>query len=113
MPQITRRQFLMGAGAVGVLTVPALTLGYDAAMRNTRGEAPPQLSPYALEDELNHISQPPFQRAPLLILLDESAANPFARYYTEILRAEGLNFFTLARTTAVQLSDLQQFNGIL
>jgi hypothetical protein len=96
----------------GAATLPAAAWGYDI-WQDAAGDLPPRLSPYAPDDDLNQISTPPFQRAPLLILLGDSPVNPFGRYYSEILRAEGLNFFAVAMTTAIQLSDLQQFNGIL
>jgi hypothetical protein len=113
MPQLTRRQFLIGAGVAGVVVVPTLALGYNAALRNAAGDAPPQLSPYAPEDALNHVSQPPLPDAPVLILIDDRAANPFGRYLTELLRTEGLTAFTLAHTTDVERVDLDPFSVIL
>lgn len=113
MPRITRRQFLIGAGTAGVMTVPALVLGYNATLHSTKGEAPPQVSPYASEDELNHVGQQPLSPAPVLILFDEQAEDPFGRYLTEILRAEGLTAFTLARTADVTYTDLLPFDVVL
>jgi hypothetical protein len=47
------------------------------------------------------------------ILLISSAANPFSRYYAEILRAEGLNEFTVTDISAVNAQVLNIYDVIV
>lgn len=47
------------------------------------------------------------------ILVIASTANPFTRYYAEILRAEGLNAFTVTEITAVTPGVLGQYDVAL
>src|SRR5690348_2879919 len=44
--------------------------------------------------------------APILIVTNSSASNPFGTYLPEILRAEGLNQFAVKDIGAVQATDL-------
>ncbi|MBK9053559.1 MAG: twin-arginine translocation signal domain-containing protein [Chloroflexi bacterium] len=87
MNKLTRRQFLKWAGAAGLVTL--LTIGGYRLYRQVKGEQPPHLSPYVASELTSEIRP----GLPILILVDEQAANPFGIYLAEILRAEGLNCF--------------------
>jgi hypothetical protein len=47
------------------------------------------------------------------ILVISSAANPFSRYYAEIVRAEGLNEFAVADISAVDMHALNNYDVII
>ena len=47
------------------------------------------------------------------ILVVTSTANPFSRYYAEILRAEGLNAFTLRDLSSVTATILDQYDVVI
>jgi hypothetical protein len=47
------------------------------------------------------------------ILIIASASNPFSRYYTEILRAEGLNSFAVSDISAVSAATLASYDVVL
>jgi hypothetical protein len=47
------------------------------------------------------------------ILVVASTANPFTKYYAEILRAEGLNAFTVSDITAVTAQSLAQYDVVI
>ena len=47
------------------------------------------------------------------ILVVTSTANPFSRYYAEILRAEGLNAFTLRDISSLTASILDQYDVVI
>jgi len=46
--------------------------------------------------------------APILLIVNDSAPNPFGRYTGEILRAEGLNDYDLMQLGSVTATDLSQ-----
>lgn len=51
------------------------------------------------------------ESSPILVLVDDAAANPFGRYLGEILRAEGINGFRVARWSEVP--SLDEFDTVL
>jgi hypothetical protein len=108
---LSRRQFLKLAGAAGALAIPTL-LGYDL-LRDAKGEFPPSISPYAPVDVLEDWSSLPEVVSPILLLTNERAAYPFGLYLAEILRAEGLNCFQVARASAVDSDALNRFDLVL
>jgi hypothetical protein len=110
-PRLSRRQFLKLAGAAGVLAIPTL-LGYDL-LRAAHGEFPPSISPYAPVDVLESWSSLPEVISPILLLINERGDNPFGLYLAEILRAEGLNCFQIARLSALESAPLDRFDLVL
>lgn len=107
MMKLTRRQFLVGAAASGLITLPGL-YGYHL-FRQVQGELPTLVSPYVTP----LLSTTPQAGVPILVLVDESATNPFGLYLTEILRAEGLTCFQIAFPAILDQGDLDQFDLIL
>jgi hypothetical protein len=51
--------------------------------------------------------------APILLIVNDSASNPFGRYTGEILRAEGLNDYDIATLSSVTATDLSQHSVIV
>jgi hypothetical protein len=47
------------------------------------------------------------------ILVISSAGNPFTRYYSEILRNEGLNYFTVSDISLVTPAALNAYDGVI
>jgi len=109
--KLDRRQFLKLAGATGALAVPAL-LGFDL-LRDARGEAPPNISPYATVDRLDSWPSDPMAASPILLLISEGSDNPFGLYLSEILRAEGLNCFQVAALSAVNSAPLDWYDLVV
>lgn len=110
-PKLNRRKFLKLAGAAGALAIPTLA-GYDL-LRDAQGEFPPSISPYALVDVLEGGPSHPTAASPILLLINEHTDNPFGLYLAEILRAEGLNCFQVARLSAVDSAILDRFDLVL
>ena len=46
------------------------------------------------------------ETTPILLVVNDCGAEPFGRYLAEILRAEGLNSFTIAQLSAVNAQHL-------
>jgi hypothetical protein len=109
--KISRRRFLKLAGAAGAVGIPTL-LGYDL-LREARGEALPGLSPYAPIDVMKNWPSRPAAASPILLLINERAYNPFGLYLAEILRAEGLNCFQIARASDLGNAPLGWYDLIL
>jgi len=107
--KLTRRQFLKAIGAAGVLALPT-GFGYQT-LQSAEGEDLPNSSPFAMPDEAA-ISKPAIF-SPILILINDGAANPFGPYLAEILRAEGLNCFQVASVSTMDSVILQRFDLIL
>lgn len=97
-------------GAVGALTLPALGYGL---LRAGGGELPRVASPYAIDSESEQPLSSGGIDSPLLLLTNERADNPFGAYLAEILRAEGLNCFRLARLSTVDNATLDRFSLVL
>ena len=107
-PTLSRREFLKLAGVAGVLAVPTL-LGYNL-LRGAQGELPPSNPPYAPIDVLEDASSLSATGCPILLLTNERTDNPFGPYLAEILRAEGLTCFQVARLSAVDSGTLDLFD---
>jgi hypothetical protein len=107
--KLGRRQFLKVLGVAGVLALPT-GFGYEV-LHSAEGEDLPTSSPFAMPDET--ATSKPAVFSPILILINDRAANPFGPYLAEILRAEGLNCFQVARLSAVDGAILQHFDLIL
>ena len=110
-PKISRRRFLKLAGAAGALGILAL-LSYSL-LREARGEAPPSGSPYAPVDIMENWPSRPAAASPILVLINGRADNPFGLYLAEILRAEGLNCFQIARTSDLGNAPLEWYDLVL
>ncbi|MBP7998812.1 MAG: twin-arginine translocation signal domain-containing protein [Chloroflexi bacterium] len=107
MMKLTRRQFLAGAAASGLVALPGL-YGYHL-FRRVQGESPPLVSPYVTLP----ITATPQNGVPILLLVDEKAVNPFGLYLAEILWAEGINSFQIAPLSILEQPDWDQFDLIL
>lgn len=97
-------------GAAGALTLPALGYGL---LRVGGGESPRTASPYTMDAESAQPLSSGGTDSPLLLLINERSDNPFGAYLTEILRAEGLNCFRLARLSTVDSATLDRFSLVL
>ena len=87
-----------GAGGVTDAADPANPLVADVTWSFTTGEPPPP---------------PPDEGPGGPILVVSSAANPFSRFYVEILRNEGLNAFNAVDITSVNASMLGDYDVVI
>jgi large repetitive protein len=85
-------------GASGVTDVAGNPLGADVAWTFTTQASPPP---------------PPTEGPGGPILVVAYPANPFSRYYAEILRAEGLNAFTVLDVSAVDATVLSGYDVVI
>ncbi len=101
--KLTRRDFLKLAGAGTAVAVPAaLGVGvYHSAL----GEVPLERSPYVEIVHTNDLDG----SVPLLLIVDKNAANPFGMYFTEILRAEGVNCFHTTDLSMLKPASLEKY----
>lgn len=101
--KFTRRDFLKLAGAsTGVIVPAALGVGtYLSAL----GEIPSVHSPYVEIVHDKHLDG----SVPILLIVDQNSTNPFGIYFTEILRAEGLNSFHTAELSSLQPASLEKY----
>lgn len=104
--KLTRRDFLKLAGA-GTAVVAPVALGAGAHFYGEAlGEVPLERSPYV---EVVHT--PTLDgSAPILLVLNRDSANPFGMYFTEILRAEGVNCFHTTDLSALQPDSLSKYD---
>ena len=109
-PKLSRRDFLKMIGAAGILTLPALGYGL---FRVGGGELPRTASPYVTDDASGQPLSSDRVNRPLLLLTNERAENLFGAYLAEILRAEGLNCFRVARLSSMNSATLGQFSLVL
>ena len=86
------RTVTVGGGATGVSDVAGHPLADDTARLVTTQATPPTEGP----------------GGPILVIA--SPANPFSRYYAEILRAEGLNAFAVLDISAVDATVLAGYD---
>ncbi|MBI4761650.1 MAG: twin-arginine translocation signal domain-containing protein [Chloroflexota bacterium] len=106
---LTRRDFLKLAGAGAAVITPA-ALGVGAKFyRDALGETPVGRSPYV---EIFHTASLDGS-VPLLLVVNKDSANPFGMYFTEILRAEGVNCFHTADLSALQPDSLQRYEVVI
>ncbi|MCK6540374.1 MAG: twin-arginine translocation signal domain-containing protein [Anaerolineales bacterium] len=107
--KLTRREFLKLAGAGAAVTAPLALGGGAYFYRNALGEVPRERSPYV---EITHTASLDGS-VPLLLIVDKTSANPFGMYFTEILRAEGLNCFHTADLSTLQPESLQRYEAAI
>jgi hypothetical protein len=105
--KLTRRDFLKLAGASAAVVTPS-AIGvkfYSEAL----GEVPQERSPY-----VEFVHTPRLDGSvPLLLIVNQDSANPFGMYFTEILRAEGLNCFHTADLAALTAQALQRYEVVI
>lgn len=100
MTKLNRRAFLQYLAATGAVSTVAW-LGY----RRWQTETIPSSLPTG--ESISSDNQAP------ILLLTNSAANPFGPYLAEILRAEGLNLFQVADAQTLSEEQLNQFALVL
>ncbi len=105
--KLTRREFLKLAGAGAAALAPA-ALGVEV-YRDALGELPMERSPYVQTAHTASLDG----SAPILLLVNKDSANPFGMYFTEILRAEGLNCFHTADLSTLQPESLQRYEVVI
>jgi hypothetical protein len=105
--KLTRREFLKLAGAGAAVLAPA-ALGVEV-YRDALGEVPAERSPYV---QIAHTASLDGS-VPLLLVVNRDSANPFGMYFTEILRAEGLNCFHTANLSTLQPDSLQRYEVVI
>jgi len=96
-PAITRRQFLQTAGAIGVAGLAGALWGYNTACSPLPAPALRRGPGVTALGDLN---------APILLVTNPQALNPFGPYLGEILRAEGITLFRLTTVDALADEDL-------
>lgn len=107
--KLSRRDFLKLAGA-GAAVIAPTALGVGGYFyRDALGEVPSERSPYV---EVAHTSNLDGS-VPLLLVVDRDSANPFGMYFTEILRAEGVNCFHTTDLSALQADSLSKYNVVI
>lgn len=107
--KLSRRDFLKLAG-VGTAVVAPVALGVGAHVyRDALGEVPLERSPYA---EIVHTANLD-GAVPLLLVVDRDSANQFGIYFTEILRAEGMNCFHTADLSALGPDTLSKYDVVI
>jgi hypothetical protein len=101
--KLSRRDFLKLAGAGTAVIVPAaLGVGtYSSAL----GEVPLERSPYVETVHTANLDG----SVPILLIVNKDSANPFGMFFTEILRAEGVNCFHTTDLSALQPDSLQRY----
>ena len=102
--RLSRRRFLQIAGTVGGGLAAASLAGY--AGWNALDALPQPRSPYAAQPSTS-------SRAPLLLLRGVGAENPFGGFLGEILRAEGLPWFTSLAWDELGEIPLDDFAAVL
>ncbi len=108
---LTRRDFLKIAGATAIVAVPA-TSGY-ALLREAEGDTPLAKSPYSEMEPTGSDASQNETGASILLLVPDQSDNPFGIYLSEILRAEGLNQFQIARLSSTSLDALGRYDIVL
>ena len=107
--KLSRRDFLKLAGA-GTAVVAPVALGAGAYVyREALGEVPLERSPYV---EIVHTSNLDGS-VPLLLVVNRDSVNPFGIYFTEILRAEGVNCFHTADLSALGPDPLSKYDVVI
>jgi hypothetical protein len=99
---LSRRDFLKLAGAGTAVVGTTLGVG---VYRTALGEVPMERSPYA---EITHTIELDGS-VPILLIVDDGLTNPFGMYFTEILRAEGVNCFHTTDLSTLQPASLEKY----
>ncbi len=100
---LSRRDFLKLAG-VGTAALVPTALGITV-YRSALGEFPLERSPYVENLHTANLDG----SVPVLVIVDQGSNNPFGAYFSEILRAEGLNCFHLTELTDLQPAALEKY----
>lgn len=107
--KLSRRDFLKLAGAGTAVAVPtALGVG-GYFYRDALGEVPLERSPYV---EFTHTADLDGS-APILLVVSRDSANPFGIYFTEIMRAEGVNCFHTTDLSALEPDPLSKYDVVI
>jgi hypothetical protein len=101
---LTRRDFLKLAGAGTAVIVPT-ALGVRV-YRSALGELPLERSPYVETVHTNTLDG----SVPILLVVNKDSSNPFGIYFTEILRAEGVNCFHTTDLSTLQPASLAKYD---
>lgn len=104
---LSRRDFLKLAGVGTAVIVPS-TLGIGV-YRTALGEFPPEQSPYV---EIIHTTNLDGS-VPILLVVNKESDNPFGIYFTEIMRAEGLNCFDTTDLSTLQPVSLEKYDVVI
>jgi len=102
--KLTRRDFIKLAGVGTAMVVPA-ALGVGV-YRTALGEFPLERSPYVKTVHTNNLDG----SVPILLIVNTDSSNPFGMYYTEILRAEGLNCFHTTDLSTLRPASLKKYD---
>jgi hypothetical protein len=100
---LSRRDFLKLAGVSAAVIVPT-AVGVDV-YRTALGDLPLERSPYV---EINHTNNLDGS-VPILLIVNKDSSNPFGMYFSEILRAEGLNCFHTTDLSTLQPASLEKY----
>ncbi len=101
---LNRRDFLKLAG-VGTATIVPTALGVGV-YRSALGEVPLRRSPYS---KLVHTADLDGS-VPILVIGNKDSTNRFGIYFTEILRAEGVNCFHTTDLSILQPASLEKYD---
>jgi hypothetical protein len=102
--KLSRRDFLKLAGVGTALIVPS-ALGVEV-YQTALGDFPLERSPYVEITHTNNLDG----SVPILLIVNKDAANPFGIYFTEILRAEGVNCFHTTELSTLQPASLENYD---
>jgi len=102
--KISRKNFLKLVGAGTAVVLPA-ALGVGV-YRTALGEVPSEQSPYVEVVHTDNLDG----SVPILLIVDKDSANPFGMYFTEILRAEGVNSFHTTDLSTLQSASLKKYD---
>ncbi|NTV37590.1 MAG: twin-arginine translocation signal domain-containing protein, partial [Anaerolineales bacterium] len=102
--KLTRRDFLKLAGAGTAVIVPA-ALGVNT-YRAALGEVPLERTPYVETVHTANLDG----SVPILLIVNKDSANQVGMYFTEILRAEGINCFHTTDLSALQPASLEKYD---
>lgn len=103
--KLSRRDFLKLAGAGTAVVVPAALGVGVVTYRSALGEVPLEGDPYVGVLHTADLDG----SVPILLIVDGNSVNPFGMYFTEILRAEGLNCFHTTDLSALQPASLEKY----
>jgi hypothetical protein len=105
--RLSRRDFLKLAGLGTAVAAPA-ALGVGV-YRSALGEYPLERSPYVETVHTDNLDG----SAPILLVVNQESSNPFGIYFTEILRAEGLNCFHTIELSSLQAGALEKYQIVI
>lgn len=104
---LTRRDFLKLAA---VTAIAAPTLGGADLLYESRGELP-DASEMSENAQIASLASVPNQ--PILLVQNDSGENPFGSYLGEILRAEGINSFSVVKLSELDFDSLREYDVVV